>query len=248
MVAASQSPRQNRGSAQESQQSSGSSGQETQGHWTRFGLDENEPGAIMRASAQDVHRVLVLFERHRLGLTQHEICGFTSLSSPQAGACLAQLALAGMISSEPYARGRLWHLCAAAGENDIVPRRPALVTSTSLLRRGKSRKWRNIRKPKPRRQKNAGRGVRGVRRLIPSNKPVYVVTPSRKQAERRHGPSRNLAATGVARCSNCARRNASGRGAGSFPVAYGTLGEKARETALRSDPANQTFTCNKALR
>jgi hypothetical protein len=52
--------------------------------------------------------MLVLFERHRLGLTQHEICGFTSLSSQQAGACLAQLAAAGMISSEPYARGRLW--------------------------------------------------------------------------------------------------------------------------------------------
>jgi hypothetical protein len=39
-----------------------------------------------------------------------------------------------------------------------------------------SRKWRNIRKPKPRRQKNADRGVRGVHRLIPSNKPAYVVS------------------------------------------------------------------------
>jgi hypothetical protein len=35
----------------------------------------------------------------------------------------------------------------------------------------------------------------------------------RKQAERRHGPSQNLAAKSVARCSNCTRRNTSGRGA-----------------------------------
>ena len=244
-------PRQNRGSAQESQQSSGSSGQETQGHWTRFGLDENEPGAIMRASmrspaAQDVHRVLVLFERHRLGLTQHEICGFTSLSSPHAGACLAQLAAAGIISSEPYARGRLWHLCGAAGENKHrsspagvkLPDLNLLIAPMKVTQMAKHPKT----KPAPAEKGRPGR---------PRSSPLDPVEEAlaRRQRHReskrngRHGPSRNLAATGMARCSNCARRNASGCGAGSFPFAHGTLGEKARATALRSDPANQTITC-----
>ena len=35
---------------------------------------------------------------------------------------------------------------------------------------------------KPRRQKNAGQGVRGVHRLIPSNKPAYVVSVTEKES------------------------------------------------------------------
>ena len=64
--------------------------------------------------------------------------------------------------------------------------------------------------------------------------PSTSAAPSSKQAERRHGPGRNLAPTSVARCSDGSRRNPSGCGAASFPLAYDTLGENVPEAALSS--------------
>ena len=151
--------------------------------------------------------MLVLFERHRLGLTQHEICGFTSLSYPQAGACLAQLAAAGMISSEPYARGRLWHLCGAAGENKHrsstagvkLPDLNLLIAPMKVTQMAKHPKTKTA---------PAEKGRPGRPRSSPLDPVEEALTRRQRHRESkrngRHGPSRNLAATGMARCSNCA--------------------------------------------
>jgi hypothetical protein len=83
----------------------------------------------------------------------------------------------------------------------------------------------------------------------PRNSPLDPIEQALARRQRHRESKRNAGMVpaeiwlpkGVARCSNCARRNPSGRGAGSFPVAYGALGEKLRETALRVQPSTSNL-------
>lgn len=55
-------------------------------------------------------RIFELLKRHQLGLTKSEIIRFSGLESRLTAAALEHLQVAGVIVSEPYARGALWYV------------------------------------------------------------------------------------------------------------------------------------------
>jgi hypothetical protein len=82
----------------------------------------------------------------------------------------------------------------------------------------------------------------------PRNSPLDPIEQARARRQRHRESKRNAGMVPAEiwlpkawRDAVIARRNPSGRGAGSFPVAYGALGEKLRETALRVQPSTSNL-------